>query len=309
MRFTKAVTRRDALAAIGAGAVAALTAPKAAGASKVGPAIPAGATLSLRVFPRGTSLAAAMAEWAKVTGCPPLSTKIYLGARQFPVTLGTSKIRWCASTGATAILCYEPSYQHFSRADAVALERSLAALKSAGLRKAVVVLWTEPQGFKRHLTADQFKAGFLFYGTAARSAGWPLYCCMNGSAQSEWAAYLPDADGYAVDDYSSAGNWTAIWGRGGLATMADRDGKSFGWFEMGASASHPVAQATVTAYFTAARDYLASRKPGTTGPVTWFNGSGAGPGGLANTIVPVNIRKSNAYMIPLYRDFYRTVTA
>jgi hypothetical protein len=132
---------------------------------------------------------------------------------------------------------------------------------------------------------------------------------MNGSAQSEWAAYLPDADGCAVDDYSSRGNWTAIWGRGGLATMADRDGKFFGWFEMGASASHPVTQATVTAYFTAARDYLATRKPGTTGPVAWYNGSGTGPGGLANTIVPVNVRKSNAYMIQLYRNFYSTVTA
>jgi hypothetical protein len=218
-------------------------------------------------------------------------------------------MRWCAATGATAILCYEPSFSPFSTADVAALERSLAALKSAGLRHAVVVLWPEPQGFRRHLTATQFKAGFRFYGAAARSAGWPLYCCMNGSFQSEWAAYLPDADGYAVDDYASRGNWRAIWGPGGIATMADRDGKKFGWFEMGASAGRSVTRAAVTAYFTDARDYLASRKPGTTGPVTWFNGSGNGPGGLANTLVPADVRPGNAYMIKLYASLYHAVTA
>jgi hypothetical protein len=293
----------------GAGVRLSRTGParKAAGTTSLG--VPVGATLSTRVFPRGTSLTAAMAEWAKVTGCPPLSTKVYLGHRQFPMNLGNGKIHWCAATGATAIICYEPSFSPFISADAAALAHSLAALKSAGLRNAVVVLWTEPQGSKRHLTATQFKDGFRFYGAAARSAGWPLYCCMNGSAQSEWAAYLPDADGYALDDYASRGNWTAIWGPGGIATMADRDGKKFGWFEMGASASHPVSQATVTAYLTDARDYLASRGPGTTGPVTWYNGTGTGPGGLANTIVPVNVRQSNAYIIKLYASLYHAVAA
>jgi hypothetical protein len=297
------------LTGIAAGAVVTLAAPKLAGtiANTAGPAVPVGATVSPAVFPRGTSMAAAMAEWAKVTGCRPLSTKIYLGHRQFPVKLGNEKLRWCAATGATAIICYEPSYSPFSKADAAALAHSLAALKAAGLRHAVVVLWTEPQGTKRHLTADQFKAGFRFYGRAARSAGWPLYSCMNGSAQSQWAAYLPDADGYALDDYASRGNWTAIWGRGGIATMADRDGKKFGWFEMGASASKPVSQATVTAYLTAARDYLASRKAGTTGPVTWYNGSASEPGGLANTIVPTGVRRSNAYIVGLYSKLYQAV--
>jgi hypothetical protein len=313
MRFAKAaagisVTRREALGGLAAGA-GVLAIPALAKATKVSQAVPVGATLSPAVFPRGTSLAAAMAEWTKVTGCQPRSTKIYLGRRDFPVNLGNDKIRWCAAAGATAILCYEPSWSPFSKADAAALEHSLASLKSAGLRHAAVVLWTEPQGFKRHLTADQFKAGFRFYGNAARSAGWPLYCCMNGSAQSQWAEYLPDADGYAVDDYSSRGNWTAIWGHGGLATMADRDGKMFGWFEMGASASHPVTKATVTSYLTDARAYLASRKPGTTGPVAWYNGTGTGPGGLANTIIPVNVRKTNAYIIKLYASLYHTMTA
>jgi hypothetical protein len=91
--------------------------------------------------------------------------------------------------------------------------------------------------------------------------------------------------------------------------MADRDGKKFGWFEMGASASHPVSQTTVTAYLHDARDYLASRRAGTTGPVTWYNGTGTGPGGLANTIVPTGVRRSNSYMIQLYASLYHTVTA
>jgi hypothetical protein len=299
------LTRREALGGIAAGAVV-LSVPKLTGISTADPDTPAGATLSTAVFPPGTSLAAAMAEWTTVTGCPPRSTKVYLGRRSFPVNLGNDKIRWCAATGATAILCYEPAWNPCSKTDAAALEHSLAELKGAGLHNAVVVLWTEPQGFKRHLTADQFKNGYLFYGSAARSAGWPLYCCMNGSAQSEWAAYLPHADGYALDDYASRGNWTAIWGPGGIATMADRDGKKFGWFEMGASASSAVSQATVTAYLTDAKDYLASRKPGTTGPVAWYNGTGSGPGGLANTIVPVH--QSTAYIIKLWASLYHAVT-
>jgi len=271
------------------------------------PGVPIGVTLNMSVFPRGTSMAAALAEWAKVTGCPPLATKVYLSHRQFPVNLGNDKIRWCAATGATAILCYEPSFSSFSTADAAALEHSLAALKSGGLRHAVVVLWTEPQGHKRHLTATQFKDGFRFYGAAARSAGWPLYCCMNGSAQDQWAAYLPDADGYALDDYASRGNWKAIWGPGGIATMADRNGKKFGWFEMGSSASKPVSKATVTAYLTDARDYLASRKPGTTGPVTWYNGAASEPGGLANTVIPTASHQANAYIVGLYSKLYQGV--
>jgi hypothetical protein len=269
--------------------------------------VPVGVTLNMSVFPHGTSRATAMAEWAKVTGCQPLSTKVYLGHRQFPTNLGNDKIHWCAQSGATAILCYEPSYSSFSKSDAAALEHSLNSLKSAGLHNAVVVLWTEPQGSKRHLSAAQFKDGFKFYGSAARSAGWPLFSCMNGSAENQWAAYLPDADGYAVDDYSSRGNWKAIWGPGGIATMADRDGKKFGWFEMGASASKPVSQSTVTAYLTDARDYLASRKAGTTGPVTWYNGSAGEPGGLQNTIVPVGKRGGNGYLIGLYKNLYQAV--
>jgi hypothetical protein len=90
--------------------------------------------------------------------------------------------------------------------------------------------------------------------------------------------------------------------------MADRDGKKFGWFEMGASASKPVPKATVTAYMTAAGDLLAARKPGTTGPVIWYNGTGTGPGGLANTIVPLSKDRANNYMLPLYQKFYRKVT-
>jgi hypothetical protein len=291
----------------GAGVRLSHSAPARKAAATTSPGIPVGVTLNMSVFPRGTSMAAALAEWAKATGCQPLSTKVYLGHRQFPTGLGNDKIHWCAATGGTAILCYEPSWNPFSKADAAALEHSLASLKSAGLHHAAVVLWTEPQGSKRHLSADQFKAGFRFYGAAARSAGWPLYSCMNGSAQSQWAEYLPDADGYALDDYASRGNWKAIWGPGGIATMADRDGKKFGWFEMGASASKPVTQATVTAYLTDARDYLASRKPGTTGPVTWYNGAASEPGGLANTLVPVGHRKGNGYILTLYSRLYRAV--
>jgi hypothetical protein len=128
---------------------------------------------------------------------------------------------------------------------------------------------------------------------------------MNGSAQDQWAAYLPDADGYALDDYASRDNWKAIWGPGGIATMADRHGKKFGWFEMGASASRPVSKATVTAYLTDARDYLASRKPGTTGPVTWYNGAASEPGGLANTVIPAANHTGNAYIAGLYSRLYQ----
>jgi hypothetical protein len=67
-----------------------------------------------------------------------------------------------------------------------------------------------------------------------------------------------------------------------------------------------VSQTPVTAYLTDAKDYLASRKPGTTGPVTWYNGTGTGPGGRANTIVPVN--KNTAYIIKLYASLYHAVT-
>jgi hypothetical protein len=92
MRLAKAasaisVTRREALAGIAAGAVA-LAAPKLAGTSMASPVIKAGATLPLGAFPRGTTVAAAMSEWSKVTGCRPLSTKVWFGRRKFPVRLG-----------------------------------------------------------------------------------------------------------------------------------------------------------------------------------------------------------------------------
>jgi hypothetical protein len=248
-------------------------------------------------------MAQAFAEWTQVTGTTPRSTKVYLGKRQFPTRMD-DKMTWCAQHGATAIICYNPAWSPCSKDDAAALERSLAALKHAGLQNAVVVLWSEPCGDVRHIAPEQFIAGCRFYSSAARSAGWPLYIDLNGSAQKDWASYLPgDAvDGYGVDDYASRGNWQAIWGPGGIATMADRDGKKFGWFEMGVSASHPVSQSTVEAYLRDATSYLASRKPGTTGPVTWWNGHGM------NSLVPAASHKNNAYIArDLYPTLYKTL--
>lgn len=268
-----------------------------------GTPVPVGVTLDLSGFPRGTSMAQAFDQWTQATGTVPRSTKVYLGNRQFPLRLD-DKMTWCAQHDATAIICYNPAWAPCSSADAAALERSLAALKHAGLKNACVVLWTEPCGSVRPIPADQFTAGCRFYSSAARSAGWPLYIDLNGSAQNDWASYLPgDAvDGYAVDDYASRGNWQALWGSGGIATLADRDGRKFGWFEMGVSASHPVSQSTVQSYLHDATAYLASRKPGTTGPVTWWNGNGM------NSVIPAAKHQDNAYIArDLYPALYRAL--
>lgn len=306
------ITRRQALYSMGAGAALLAVPSLAHGTGTVGTSTstgtPVGVTLDLGIFPRGTTMMEAMSEWQSRIA-RPLSTKVYLGYRQYPTKVSSnSKIAWAAKTGGVAVICYNPAYSPFSATDAKALANSVRALKAGGLRNAAIVLWSEPIGHKRHLSAAEFKAGFKFYASAAKAAGYPLYCCLNGSYNTEWASYVPaEADGYALDDYASAGNWKKIWAKNGIAWLADRDHKKFGWFEMGVSASGPVSSSTVKAYLADAGDYLATRKPGTTGPCIWYNGNPQQPGGLSGCICPPKIIANN-YIIPLYEAFYRKVT-
>jgi hypothetical protein len=254
--------------------------------------IPVGVTVDLAAFPRGVTTLQAFKHWEQVTGCPPLSTKIYFNHRQFP-TKPTEKLAAAIARGMTAVLCYEPAFGPPSGHDRQAIAASLKALRRAGLRHACVVLWTEPQDHnKLHVPEKDFHDGFQFYAPAVRASGWPLYYNANSNQQT-WAAYYPgDAhcDGIALDDYAAHQNWSDIWARGGIARLAEARHKSFGWFEMGRDARrNPPSVGVVADYLGEATAYLAGRiKAGRrTGPVIWYNGNGA------DSLVPLTRWRSN----------------
>jgi hypothetical protein len=237
-----------------------------------------------------------------------MATKVYFGHRHFPLNADNEKIRAAIALGMTVVLCYQPARRPFLKADAAALERSLGAIKAAGLKKAVVVLWQEPQSwhYRPMLTDEEFIAGSKFYASAARSAGWPVYWNSMGD-QRWWASWCPGnaVDGYALDNYSSRQNWRDIWAPGGPAWLADRDGKPFGWFEMGIAAgtSRRPPDSVITSYLTDARNYLASRAPGTTGPVMWY---GAVP---KNALIPTARFRANSWITrQLYPRLYHVLT-
>ncbi len=269
--------------------------------------IPVGVTLNTSLFPRGTTMKEALREWQLATNCRPQATKVYFQHRQFPRNADNDKIAACIATGMTAVLCFMPGYGPFRKDDAKALEESLAIFKKAGLKKACVVLWTEQEGkhFRPRLSAAEFVAGSKFYASAARSAGWPVYWNTMGK-QSYWAEWCPGhaVNGYAIDDYASRGNWRDVWAKGGIARMADRDGKPFGWFEMGIAAGHSKrpSDATVKRYLDESAAYLASRAPGTTGPVMWWAGN------ERNALIPAARFPGNAWIArQSYRSMYRAL--
>jgi hypothetical protein len=257
-----------------------------------GQGILVGVTVDLAAFPHGVTALQAFSHWEQVTGCPPLATKIYFNHRQFPAK-PNEKLAAAITRGMAAVLCYEPAFGPPSRHVREALAASLKALRGAGLRRAYVVLWTEPQDHnKLHVPEKEFHDAFRFYAPAVRASGWPLYYNAN-SNQDSWTAYYPgDAfcDGVAVDDYAAHQNWTDIWAHGGIARLADARHKPFGWFEMGRDARrNPPPVNVVASYLSDATAYLASRvKAGRrTAPVIWYNGNGA------DSLVPLTRWVSN----------------
>jgi hypothetical protein len=301
------ITRRELLAGAAA-AVAGTALLKAAPASAVPasttqPGTPVGVTLNPAMLGDGVSQAEALAQWTSFTGCPPLSTKVYFSHREFP-TKPNAKVRACIARGMTAVLVYQPSYSPFSSADAHALERSLHALKGAGLHDAVVVLWSEGDGKHYSLTPSSYGGGYKFYSEAIRSVGWPLYTCLTGQS-TRWHTYLPVgvADGDALDDYCSRHNWRQIWARGGVADLADREGKMFGWFEMGITAGRRPSDAQLKSYLVDVASYLGSRKRGTTGPIIWWSG------GPENALIPASRYPQNSWIAKQwYPTMYHQLT-
>jgi len=261
-----------------------------------------GASLNLVPFGYTNTVAnweAAYTQWNAATGTTNMVSKYYTST--LPTTLD-DELTAMNAMGIAAIMCYDGIATSYSSSVATQLQNSLTALTGLGVSIAGVVFHQEPQDASTGITAAECLSCYQAWYPVVKAVypSMPVWYCPNQNSAG-WLSYFPGppnlaacyCDGVTGDYYASAGHWEDMTDPSipGTVILADDNGLSHGWLEMGRAASGaPVTPADMAEMIGFATDLYLGREAASLpiAAVCWWQGPSTPTSPGYNVLTPVN---------------------